>query len=829
MATIILNPNETSTIANDGDIVRGRQEGAEAIRIESGVTDIETNAELERIDLPAFSSGDLSFQVTDNGLAISAGGNTIVTVPSLNQNLNLRLTDGNVTLSQTGAQEFTLTNPTDSNDTATIGTESTGLTVGLGNRPDPNNFELTPQDASVKEGESITYTLTTNVAVNSATDVNFSVIPGDANAPDQGTNNTNLNDFQQGAFNPSTVTIAQGDKQAEFTLNTSNEGLTELPEEFDVQAEVNGETVTVDTTLLDGSGFQLTTGDDSFTGNSNDDVLTAGLGTLNSGDILEGLGGNDTLNARISSDIGDGDPTNGNGPTLDSVDNVNINSRGSVSNILDFDSATGLSQLTVTGPSGLNSTGLTNALTTVGISGNNTDGAFDSLVGLEFEDDQLTGNDDSLTLELDNVSDANLELGAQATTGTNTLETLNIASNGSATNSLTLDLTAAGFPDSALQAAGNNVGEFVITGDADLDITGVIGEFDEVDASGATGNISLTFPAVTDPNFNASNVTGVDRFSFGTTGNTVQLDNLEDNVTIELTGNNPDDVTANIQDADVPNTSNTLNLVLDNAADDTAVTPGNLTSLGLETLNIESTGTSSNTNTIGTFANVTNLDTANIAGDSDLNIADTGNLGDEFAIDASNFSGDLFVSANANTGNGVALTGGSGNDTLIGADGLSDSLTGNGGNDTFGFLTETASDVDNDAVDIITGFSVSDDTLDFDTSTSANNTDPMMDDNDTTDDAQVVADATDSFSNGVVTGQLATDISDDADLDAAVATIEGDGNVADNDVGAFEFGGNTFVFQAEAANDLGNVVQLSGTTGITEVNEVSNNDAFTLV
>jgi len=145
MATIILNQNETSTIANDGDIVRGRQAGAEAIRIESGVTDIETNAELERIDLPAVNASDLTFQVTNNGLTIGDGSNTIVTVPSLNQNLNLRLSDGNVTLSQTGAQEFTLTNPTEESDTQTIGTDAASIEVGLG--------EETPDDTPAQAGD----------------------------------------------------------------------------------------------------------------------------------------------------------------------------------------------------------------------------------------------------------------------------------------------------------------------------------------------------------------------------------------------------------------------------------------------------------------------------------------------------------------------------------------------------------------------------------------------------------------------------------------------------------------------------------------------------
>ncbi|NBD32012.1 MAG: hypothetical protein GVY17_03305 [Cyanobacteria bacterium] len=151
MATIILNQNETSTIANDGDIVRGRQGGAETILIGEGVTDIETNAELERVDL-AFSSTDLTFQVTENGLEISDGTNTIVTIPSLNQDLDLRFTDGNVTLSQTGAQEFTVANPTDAEDTAIIGTEATALTVGLGEDVSEVDQGVTPP--GVIEGDA---------------------------------------------------------------------------------------------------------------------------------------------------------------------------------------------------------------------------------------------------------------------------------------------------------------------------------------------------------------------------------------------------------------------------------------------------------------------------------------------------------------------------------------------------------------------------------------------------------------------------------------------------------------------------------------------------
>ncbi|PSO51343.1 MAG: hypothetical protein BRC33_00580 [Cyanobacteria bacterium SW_9_44_58] len=143
MATIILNQNETSTIVNNDDIVRGRQGGTETIRIESGVTGIQTNAELERLDL-AMSLSALSFQVSSNGLEISNNAGNIITIPSLNQTLNLSLAEGNLALNQTGAQEFTLVNPENSSDTVVIGTTAiTAPNIGLGSGSQNNLIEGT--------------------------------------------------------------------------------------------------------------------------------------------------------------------------------------------------------------------------------------------------------------------------------------------------------------------------------------------------------------------------------------------------------------------------------------------------------------------------------------------------------------------------------------------------------------------------------------------------------------------------------------------------------------------------------------------------------------
>lgn len=134
IARIFLNPNATDTVTNDNSTFFGSSNGTGTLLIEDGVTGTETNAQITRIDLP-LNLSQATFQVSNNGLEISNGNNAIVSIPSLNQDLDLRLGNGNLILTQTGAQEFTLTNPANSSDQVTIDTsEISQPNVGLGKK-----------------------------------------------------------------------------------------------------------------------------------------------------------------------------------------------------------------------------------------------------------------------------------------------------------------------------------------------------------------------------------------------------------------------------------------------------------------------------------------------------------------------------------------------------------------------------------------------------------------------------------------------------------------------------------------------------------------------
>jgi S-layer protein len=170
----------------------------------------------------------------------------------------------------------------------------------------PLTYALTASAASVYEGAGITYTLTASAPVAVDTVVDFSVVPGDAAAGDQGTSNTNLNDFAAGAFNPTSVTIKAGATTATYGVTSSTDTKTELPETYTVKAVSGTATLaTKSTTLLDGTGadvgktYTLTTGVDSgasFVGTASNDTYDALATTLTALDSLDGAGGTDVLN-----------------------------------------------------------------------------------------------------------------------------------------------------------------------------------------------------------------------------------------------------------------------------------------------------------------------------------------------------------------------------------------------------------------------------------------------------------------------------------------------------------------------------------------------------
>jgi hypothetical protein len=182
----------------------------------------------------------------------------------------------------------------------------------------PVTYTLTQDSEDVQEGEAITYTVTASAAATEDIDVAFSVSPGDPEAADQGTNNTNLNDFSQGAFNPTTVTMPAGETEVQFTLNTENDGITELPEDYSVVAEIDGEVIgEITSTLLDSEGtgeddaITLTTDADNPDLTTGDDILNGildGAGnetTWNLVDDISSPGGTNTFNVQAFNDADD--------------------------------------------------------------------------------------------------------------------------------------------------------------------------------------------------------------------------------------------------------------------------------------------------------------------------------------------------------------------------------------------------------------------------------------------------------------------------------------------------------------------------------------------
>jgi hypothetical protein len=187
----------------------------------------------------------------------------------------------------------------------------------------PVTYTLTASAADVYEGAPITYTLTASAPVSAATTVDFSVVAGDVAAANQGTSNTNLNDFAGGAFNPSSIVIAAGQKTATYSVTSATDSVTELPEAYTVKAVIAGvQVATKSTTLLDGNTagggqtFTLTAGTDSIPGlngsagnssNSGNDTIIGDVAfnnttaaydtpTLGAFDSINGGDGTDTLN-----------------------------------------------------------------------------------------------------------------------------------------------------------------------------------------------------------------------------------------------------------------------------------------------------------------------------------------------------------------------------------------------------------------------------------------------------------------------------------------------------------------------------------------------------
>lgn len=351
----------------------------------------------------------------------------------------------------------------------------------------PPSFSLAGEAASLTEGSSMTYTVTASKPVEEDTDVVFTLVAGDTGAADQGSSTTNLNDFAAGAFNPVTVTMAAGASTATFTVTAVDDGLTELSEDFSVEAVVGGKTLSTDTALVDSDvqTFTLTRGEDNLTGTDGDDIFQAPViqdnagnskNTLENIDVLDGGSGVDTLNTTLS--------LNSATPLLQNIEN--IDARFATAVTLNLTNATGVEQIVGQLSTDTGTVSNIGDVGTLGVKNQNQDFTFSGNTAV------------SQNLMFDTVG-ASQDIGDQVTVDLDTgATTLNITTNdsnvavGTLASVENLSVDATGENRIKLAATQATVTDVTVTGTGSVDLTdAAFTVVETVDGSNNSGGVSI--------------------------------------------------------------------------------------------------------------------------------------------------------------------------------------------------------------------------------------------------------------------------------------------------------------------------------------------------
>ncbi len=97
------------TVADNNAMVYGGTLGNETVRIQSGITGVSIDANIERLELSGALAAYKFVVVEGTGLQIqNTDGSVVATLPNINQNVKIAFSDGSATLVQSGATIFTL-------------------------------------------------------------------------------------------------------------------------------------------------------------------------------------------------------------------------------------------------------------------------------------------------------------------------------------------------------------------------------------------------------------------------------------------------------------------------------------------------------------------------------------------------------------------------------------------------------------------------------------------------------------------------------------------------------------------------------------------------
>jgi Ca2+-binding RTX toxin-like protein len=548
---------------------------------------------------------------------------------------------------------------------------------------------------------------------------------------------------------------------------------------------------------------------DDLGGTAGNDTIIAAIdgnaesNTLNTGDVIDGGVGTDTLNLTIGANQ---NPT----VTIKNVEvlevrnaaiggNVDMrNTDGAVKTIVEKQSTNGFTA---------------NFIAAADVAVSIKDVTTASLVSdYNWNTGALSGAADAASLTLNNVvgtAAGRHTVQLQGGTPTQGFETVNVKTEGAASNLANLVVTGS-------TGATNTMTKLVVTGDQNLTIanTAFAATGGQIDASAFTGNLTVNAVNAVDVDFKGGK--GNDTILFGgdlqatdkvdggegtdtlgantfadlqaafTAGrvsnieairienaiatanstldvskagsvnsvsvngigaNTNAINNLQDNATLTVTAaTGGGTLNANIKDATLAGTVNTMTVNLGTATDAAAIAAGTIGAAGVETLNIGSLGTiasGAGTNTVTITGNA-DLAKMVVTGSEDVTVTFAGGGAALKEFDASAATGVQntanidFASSGATIKGGNKadvlvgdagndnIVGGAGNDQLFGAGG-SDVLTGGEGTDTF-FLTTNgnAANATNTIVDSISDFVLGSGNDVIDLSQLANNLRPVL-------------------------------------------------------------------------------------------------------
>lgn len=664
-----LGSGDTFTAANNNIQVFGATgTGTEKLLIQSGVTGITTNSDIERVEL-AGNLADYKFVFTaGTGIVIqNTAGTAIGTIPSLNQNATIAFADGSTPLIQTGGTTATLGGQTLSTTTATAYTTATlganfsttdKSTVVTTTTPTTPTIGFSAATASVTEGDTnstVTLTVSLSAAQATATTVNYTTTGGSALAGSDFTATT------------SSVSIPANSTSATFTI----------PIVGDIAFE-NSETFTV---TLNGqpSGFSLGTSTATVTITDNDSNATPTnsiTGTLTG---VTGGGSSELKGITV-------------GDTNDATGTVTFTAGNG---ILTFDA--NASQ------TGFSYDPASRSGSTVKVTGNLT--AINSAIAageLTYVTNLTTAGSDSLSVS---VTDPHATSSTAATGVINvgmplilTAGTNNTLTGGTGSDTITGDATTVEAGDSVDGGNGTDLLHFKTAATNAL-VNATVNSVENVIVQ--TDSTTTTTPTLDASKLSA---TGVNiKFVPGDNTDAFTVTELSTNYTVQVDNSSlttPGTGTISVGGAAA------IQVAMDGGDKITTLTTTS-TATGLT---VTSTGS---TNTISTLTAGTLSTLVTVKGTGNLTVGALGHATNITQIAAeSTYSGNLSFTGSAGTG-AMTITGGLGNDTLIGgtaADKITggkgvDSMTGGTGADTFMF---TQGDTSSTSRDVITDLALGD-------------------------------------------------------------------------------------------------------------------------